>query len=400
VAPVGTPPRVLFVAGCWYPDADAPMHGIFIRRHAEAAAVHHEVAVLHPVFSPPGTARAAEDWQHRGRLHELHLRWPGRWSAPGWRSQAAYLRAGIRGARAVRRSFGTPDLIHIQVVPSLGLVLGVMASFPGRPMLLTEHWSGYLPESGVRLGRLRRWYTGRLTRMARTVTTVSEAHRRALCDLGFAGRFQVLPNVVDTDRFRPAAQRAPGPFRLVHVSGLKAVKRAPDIVGAVCRLIGEGLSCELHVVGDGPDRQAAEARARGAGAAGRSVVFHGLQDEEGVAERLRRSDALVLFSAFENSPCVIAECLACGLPVIAPAVGGIPEHLTPERGVLVPPGDDAALGAAIRGLVSGERSFDRDRLRRYALRTFSREVVAAQLRELYAEAIARPGRSSRDTSDS
>ncbi len=282
-------------------------------------------------------------------------------------------------------------------MPSFGLTLAVRASFPGAPLVLTEHWSGYLPESGERLGRLRRWYTGRLIQRSRTVTTVSAAHREALRGLGFEGRYQVVPNVVDTDLFRPAVDRQPGAFRFVHVSGLKPVKRVPDLVAAFCRLLAEGIVCELHVVGDGPDRLAAEGIAREAGVLGRQVVFHGLQDDQGVARRLRSADGLVLFSAYENSPCVIAESLSCGVPVIAPAVGGIPEHLSPQRGILVEPGDSEGLRSAICSFVTGARVFEVDQLRDYAQKTFSKSIIGARFSALYGDAVQRPGRSIRDT---
>jgi glycosyltransferase involved in cell wall biosynthesis len=138
--------------------------------------------------------------------------------------------------------------------------------------------------------------------------------------------------------------------------------------------------------------------ARAAGALGTRVVFHGLEGESGVAAHMRRADALVLFSAYENSPCVVAEALASGLPVIAPDVGGLAEHLTSERGVLVSVGDPAELRAALSVLARCERVFDRHAMREYAVRTFSRPVVAAQLSDLYRGAAGRrPPRSAADT---
>ena len=65
-----------------------------------------------------------------------------------------------------------------------------------------------------------------------------------------------------------------------------------------------------------------------------------------VAETLRRADVYVHATKADNHPLAVLEALACGVPVVAPRVGGIPEQLTEETGVLVEPGD--ATGARAR----------------------------------------------------
>jgi glycosyltransferase involved in cell wall biosynthesis len=75
-------------------------------------------------------------------------------------------------------------------------------------------------------------------------------------------------------------------------------------------------------------------------------------DRAGVAGCLRAADVYVHASRADNHPLAVLEALACGVPVVASRVGGIPEQLSPETGVLVEPGERDALGAAVAGLLS------------------------------------------------
>jgi glycosyltransferase involved in cell wall biosynthesis len=126
----------------------------------------------------------------------------------------------------------------------------------------------------------------------------------------------------------------------------KALDVALDAVGRV-----EGVT--LLVAGDGEERARLEARAPA------NVRFVGPLDRRGVLELLAAVDATVLSSAWENFPHVLVESLAVGTPILATAVGGVPEIVDDGvSGLLVPAGDPAALGDAIA------RLRDDDELRR------------------------------------
>ncbi len=104
----------------------------------------------------------------------------------------------------------------------------------------------------------------------------------------------------------------------------------------------------LRLAGDGDERAALEARAAELGLDSR-VEFLGSLGRDEVLALFRSADAAILSSAWENFPHTVVEALAVGTPVIATAVGGVPEIVTDgENGLLVPPGDPAALAAAIR----------------------------------------------------
>jgi glycosyltransferase involved in cell wall biosynthesis len=157
--------------------------------------------------------------------------------------------------------------------------------------------------------------------------------------------------------------------------GLEAVSRVPDVT--------------LLVAGDGPDRAELEQAAEGLGLGGRAR-FLGSRPREEVLRLFRAADAVLLSSAWENFPHTVVEALAVGTPVIATAVGGIPEIVRDgENGLLVPPGDPVALASAI------ERFFT-DRALRERLAAATVPSVAAYAPEpllgLVEEELERVGR--------
>jgi len=105
------------------------------------------------------------------------------------------------------------------------------------------------------------------------------------------------------------------------------------------------------IAGDGPDLPDVRRAVAELGLEGR-VRFLGALEREGVLKVFRAADASLLTSSWENFPHTVVEALAVGTPVIATAVGGVPELVRDgENGLLVPVGDPEALAAAIRRLV-------------------------------------------------
>lgn len=137
------------------------------------------------------------------------------------------------------------------------------------------------------------------------------------------------------------------PLRISWVGRIVPIKNLPLLLRAAAILQEEDFPAEYWIIGDGTERAACEKLARQLQL--RQVTFQGFRQD--IAHWLAQSDLFVFTSLNEGFGLVIIEAMACGLPVIGPAVGGTPDLITPgENGLLVPSNNELALAQAIKQL--------------------------------------------------
>ena len=212
-----------------------------------------------------------------------------------------------------------------------------------------------------------------------------------------AGKVDVIHCGVDPAAFAPAERPATGPLRIVAVGTLHEVKGQVHLIEACRRLAERGVAFTCRFIGDGPDRDRLATLIDTSGLAD-IVTLAGRMTSDAVAAELAASDVLVAPSVptrggkREGIPVVLMEAMAAGLPVVASRLSGIPELVTDEvSGLLVPPGDDAALADALARLAADpdlrrtlgaagrstvERDFDVDR---------NAAILAARIRRSLGE---------------
>jgi glycosyltransferase involved in cell wall biosynthesis len=194
--------------------------------------------------------------------------------------------------------------------------------------------------------------------MADRHITPSEYGRRQLLGYGYfpAERIRAIPNGVvipppdPTARARVRAEFGLGDDpTLIVVSRLHPDKGIQELLDATDKLRAEVPALRLLVVGDGAHRSPLEEQTRRLGLDD-VAVFTGFRTD--VTALLRAADVSVLPSHHENMPYSVLEAMAVGLPVVATAVGGVPEVVVDgETGILVPPGDAGPLKEALASLL-------------------------------------------------
>ncbi len=228
--------------------------------------------------------------------------------------------------------------------------------------------------------------------LARTdaLTAVSRSHVRLTARVfGVPSMPELIPNFVDTSRFRPPPERVARRMRrprVVHVSNFRPVKQ-PEAVIRVFLEIRRWVDAELWLVGDGQGMPAVVSAVRRAGLE-RHVRFFGLHPA--VERVLPLADVLLLTSRTESFSLAALEAAACGVPVVAPHVGGLPEVVVDgETGFLFEPGREASAAAGVvRVLVDEGGSSRMGAMAVRRAHRFSREVMVARYEALYRRVLA------------
>jgi len=228
--------------------------------------------------------------------------------------------------------------------------VGRLLARPAPPLVFSFHGQGDSPSVPLR----RRLASRVLVRMTTHLFTLSEQSRRMLAAVwGWpAGRVEVIPNGVDTERFSPGdAPRSSGRLAVGMVGNLRAVKNHALAIRACAQLAGRGVDLELRLAGTGPLRDNLAALAASLGFGDRLKPAGSVAD---VPDFLRRLDVFLLTSDSEQHPNSLTEALACGVASIATRVGCVEELLDGGRcGRIVPPGDVEALTAALAEVLAG-----------------------------------------------
>ena len=218
---------------------------------------------------------------------------------------------------------------------------------------------------------------------------------RTAVELGVPNsRLRYLPNAVDNDRFTPLPNANPNgndaPLRLLCVGRLVTLKRVDVFLQAVARLqstLTNGV--KANIVGDGPERSNLESQSVKLGLLPETVVFRGAVSD--VAAVYRNADILVLTSDWEGTPNVLLEAMACGLPVVATRVGGVPDVVQEGvTGSLVDAGDIDALVNRLTALSNSPamRAELGRRARQYILANHSLDQLPNSLQSLYEAALS------------
>ena len=337
--------RVVLVSGIWPPDVGGPSS------HAPALAAAlleagHEVEVVTTADVAPESRPYPVRWVARSRPAPLrHL---------------AVVREVASAARDADRVYATTMVRRAALGAALArrpLVVKLVADEAFERERRSGRFDGSLEEFQAARGGPRR----RLLRATRTVALrraervlVPSAYLRGIArGWGLAPeRVRVVPNPAPELPQLPSREEAraalgvTGPA-LATAGRLTAQKALPDALQAIARVP----AVELLVLGDGSERPALEREAETLGVSDR-VRFLGAGTRDDVLRLFRAADAVLVTSAWENLPHTVVEALAVGTPVIATAVGGIPEVVVDgENGLLVPPNDVDAIAAAVVRLV-------------------------------------------------
>jgi len=277
--------------------------------------------------------------------------------------------------------------LHVHHANNATTVAMLTSRYLGVPYSFTAHGSDILIEKDLLREKVEN---------ARFVVTISEYNRamiRQYCDASRDDRVEVVRIGVDTNRLRPSRNRIGELPQVLSVGRLIEIKAFDDLIRACAVLRDRGARFRCVIVGDGPHRGSLDALRRELRLESH-VSFAGTVSPEELGGYLDGSDLFALASTSEGIPVVLMEAMACGLPVVATRITGIPELVEDGvSGYLVRPRCPEDLASAMTRLLdspdrgAGMGAKGRDRVVRLfdaktnldgLARTFRRRLAGVQ----------------------
>ncbi len=375
---------ILFLA-TWYPNRNNSSYGIFIHRHAQAVQLYANVSVLSIIED--NKIKSGQIESIEGELDgipHIIIYYRKANKLTGWIN---YIRALRKAYRLIEKNDKRPDLIHQHVLTRFGLLALWLRRKYQIPYLVSEHWSRYLKEDTLSAynNPIRKWLTRKVAGRASAITTVSRNLAEAMQNHGIKNKtWQIIPNVVDTEIFYRVVQKKHEKFSLLHVSNLdNRIKNISGILKAVSILKEKRQDFELTLIGGHSDLAQYKAQCAQLDIVP-DVHFTGQQTAFEVAKAMQEADIFLLFSRWENQPCVLLEAMACGCPLIASHVGGIPELINNSNGKTIESEDTEALAKAIDCMLDELDAYNRKEIANQIAGTYKLKKIGQIFSELYA----------------
>jgi len=379
---------VLFLPS-WYPSRLDAFTGDFIQRHAMALS---QFIPVHVVFIVRDKRRIITDSEKIeetkiGNLTETIIYY----SCKNYKIRIADRLISMRRFKLIYQDYFSKIInenekqtsVHVHVPYKAGLIALWLKNKYRLEYNVTEHWTGYdksTKDNFYSRPPSFRYITKKILRNAKYIVPVSKDLAEKLNSIVPGIRTNVISNAVNEKLFY-FERKVQKIFRFIHyVSSIKGQKNTEGLIKVFSNLkkIRQDWECIMY----GPADQELSKLVIAAGLE-EKIKFTGEISYAEVAEAVRSASAFVSFSNYENQPCSILEALCCGVPVIATKVGGIPEVINAQNGIIIDPLNESQLLQAMEMMMENFKNFDLESIAKGAKMKFSYNAIGSQLNLLY-----------------
>ncbi len=379
--------KILWLAS-WYPNRIDNFTGDFIQRHARAVSQFCKVEVIYikkdESLLPNSISAEMSELDNLTEQviyynsHKTNFKILDRFI-----SFLNYKKHYRNAVLHYLKKNGKPDYVHVHVAMNAGVIAQWIKKKWNIPYLVTEHWSGYYRQSKPSVfdyNFLFRFLNRQVLINATDFLPVTQALGETV-KKGFVNvPYIVVPNVVNTLFFKYNPTHA-APFRFIHISSMGYEKNPEGILAAAHLLKDRGYQFELLMLGN--KNEELSEMARRSKLAPEVLNFKKAVSYKEVADEMQKSAALLLFSRYENLPCVILEALCSGVPVISSRVGGIAEVIDKENGILVESENIKQLADAMEQMMINYGYYDRKKIAAESSARFNYNTIGRQIADFY-----------------
>lgn len=367
--------HILFLAS-WYPSRTDNFNGDFIQRHAQAAALYNKITVLFAVNDKTLKSNY-EIVKRENEITEIIA-----YYKPSFIRPFNFFKRFVAWKKAFKQ-IDNIDLVHLNVCYTAGIFALYLKWFTHKKYVISENWTSLHQERFSQMNFWIRFMVKKILAGAEMYLPVSNHLGKSMQTISPKNKMQVIPNVVDTNRFKiPKSQTQNSTIRFLHISTLKEEhKNVSGMLRVAQKMADAGFNFEFHIGGNGslePIKTFIETHHLS-----KYIKTFGDLNHNEVVEKMANADCFVLFSNYENQPCVQIEAYASGLIFIGTDVGGIAQFLPEELGILIPKADEAALYDAMIAVCNGKKFASKEKRHQYAVEHFSKQTIAQKFDEVY-----------------
>ncbi len=355
-----------------------PTNGDFIQRHAEAVVLKNEVTSIH-IVSDKTSKKAIEITDEI--INEV-------------RTLIAYVKFTnnpllkwfrfVRAFRKIYKEIKVFDVIHVNRIYPLGIFALYLKFTTKKPFIISEHWTGLLKERTIFIPFFEKLISKNIVENATFTCPVSQNLANSMIALGFEGNYQVVPNVVDTEVFVPKNIEN-NRFTLLHVSNMiDEHKNISGILHVTSQLKKSIPKLRLVLIGTDSEKYIDKIKEL---SLQNTVELMPQMEHHKIAKFMQEADVFVLFSNYENLPCVILESFSCGLPVISSDVGGISEFFPDAFGYLIPKKNTQKLMETLMDFHKRKLEYNSLKMHQYVKNSLSKEVICEIFSSHYNDAL-------------
>ncbi|QHC84086.1 hypothetical protein AS589_04435 [Empedobacter brevis] len=361
----------------WYPSRVFLDNGDFIQRHLRAISTLNDVTLVHAIKDEKLKSDFEVVDSINQNVREIIVYFKPSFFRPF--NLINQFRAFLKGTSFVKKV----DLIHLNVVYPAGLIAVYLKYRFRKPIVYTEHWTIFSPERLTELSLYQKILIKNILSKVDYLCAVSKDLDDKISRVFSIKPSKIIPNVINLDNFSINEESEKDQKIFLHLSHLgDEHKNITGMLNVAKRLVEEGFDFQFQIGGNG-DLSMIDEFIKENNLSNVIQSFGRLEYDE-VNQKMKNATCFVLFSNYENQPCVQIEAFSSGIPVIASNVGGISEFFPEGFGVLIEKQNENQLYEAMKNFIENKIELkSRAELHQFAEDHFSTQKIAQQFDNVY-----------------